>query len=67
MPQTITLSGDYQYEPWKAEGLTNAIINASNAEWIVANIGSDINFYPVSVRDSGTIILAGGQSSGKCR
>ena len=65
MTQTITLSGDYQYDSWKIDNLSNAIIKAYSAEWIVANIGSHTNTYPVSVRDSGTVTLAGGTIVGE--
>ena len=65
MTQTITLSGDYQYDSWKIDNLTNAVINAYKAEWTLANIGSNTNPYPVSVRDSGTVTIAGGTIVGE--
>ena len=65
MPSLITLSGDHKYEPWKIDGLNNTVINASNASWIVANIGSATNLYPVSVRDSGNVTLTGGTIYGQ--
>ncbi len=65
MTQVITLSGDYNYEPWKIDGITNTEIDASHAEWNLANIGAQLNLYPVSVRDSGSVILTGGTIHGE--
>lgn len=65
MTQVITLSGDYNYMPWKIDGITNTEIDASGAEWNLANIGSQLNLYPVSVRDSGNVILTGGTIHGE--
>jgi Ca2+-binding RTX toxin-like protein len=65
MASTITVTGDYRYDDYKIEDLTNTEIDASNAKWIVANMGSQTNNYPVSVRDSTDVILTGGTINGE--
>ena len=65
MTGLITLSGDYGYEPIKISDVTATEIDASGATWIVANIGSQINLYPIQVRDSGNVILTGGVINGQ--
>jgi RTX calcium-binding nonapeptide repeat (4 copies) len=65
MPEVITLTADYGYEAYKISGLTNTTINATDASWIVANIGSQTNPYPVSVRDSVNVTLMGGTIAGQ--
>lgn len=64
MAQTITLTGNYGYEAYKLEGVTATTIDATSAEWIVANMGANLNLYPVSVRDSNNVILSGGTIRG---
>lgn len=65
MTDLITLSGDYGYTPYKIDGVTSTEIDATDAQWIVANSGSSTNLYPVSVRDSGNVTLTGGTINGK--
>ena len=65
MTDVITLSGDYGYEPIKISGVTGTEIDATDATWIVANIGTKINLYPIQVRDSGNVILTGGVINGQ--
>lgn len=65
MANVITLTGNYGYQEYQIDGLTAATIDASNAQWIVANIGTQTNLYPVSVRDSGNIIIMGGTIVGE--
>ena len=61
MADTITLSGDYKYKSYKAQGLTSTLIDASDASWIVSNSGSQTNRYPVSVYDGSDVSLVGGR------
>ncbi|MEO8243758.1 MAG: hypothetical protein ABI832_15765 [bacterium] len=66
MADVIALSGDYGYVPYQISGLKNATtIDATDARWIVANIGALINLYPVSVRDSANVTLKGGTIVGQ--
>lgn len=65
MPEVITLTADYGYEAYKISGLTYATIDATDASWIVANIGAQTNPYPVSVRDSVNVTLMGGTIAGQ--
>jgi Ca2+-binding RTX toxin-like protein len=65
MVDVITLAGDFGYESYKISGITSTEIDATNAHWIVANMGANINPYPISVRDSSNVILSGGTISGE--
>ena len=65
MTDLITLEGDYGYEAFKISGISSTEIDASEAHWIVANIGDELNRYPFSVRDSSDIIMTGGTIDGE--
>ena len=64
MAQTITLSDDYglQQTRLRLEGSTT--IDASEARWIVANIGSETNRYPVFTEGGTDVTLIGGTIDG---
>ena len=65
MTDVITLSGNYGYQPYQISGITATTIDATAAQWIVANIGTQTNLYPVSVRYSGNVTLMGGTIVGQ--
>ncbi len=65
MTDAIKLTRDYGYDAYKISDITSTRIDATGAHWIVANIGDDINLYPVSVRDSRNVTLTGGTISGE--
>ncbi len=52
MNSTLVLDQDYNYQQFRYSG--NALsIDAQNASWIVSNMGSQLNLYPVLVEDLG--------------
>lgn len=65
MANLITLTGDYGYDAYKISGISSTNIDATAAHWIVANMGANINLYPVSVRDSSNVVLSGGTITGE--
>lgn len=65
MSDTIFLSGDYGYDSYRANGVESVTIDASDASWIVANVGDDINRYPVSVYNGSDVSLVGGTIVGE--
>ena len=65
MTEPMTLGKDYGYEQFKISGLKSSVIDASDASWIVANMGSNINLYPVLVSDSAGVTLLGGTINGE--
>ena len=65
MADVITLTGDFGYDAYKISRLAATEIDATDSRWIVANIGENINLYPVSVRDSSNVTLRGGTISGE--
>ncbi len=64
MTNLITLMGDYGYDPYKISEISSTVIDATDASWIVANIGDDLNRYPFSVRDSYDVTIIGGTIDG---
>jgi hypothetical protein len=65
MTSTITLTGDYGYQTYKISNLTDVEIDASDARWIVSNVGDTVNLYPFSVRDSSNVTISGGVIDGQ--
>lgn len=61
MAETITLTGDYDYSNYTYTEGNAQIFDASDASWIVANTGEDLNLYPFRVynRDEGAKIVGG--------
>lgn len=58
---TITLTGDYGYTPYRAYNLpAGTIIDATNASWIVANMGDQIDRYPFNIEGAPGLIAEGG-------
>ncbi|WP_370303017.1 hypothetical protein [Pseudooceanicola sp.] len=51
MASTTTLSGNYGYTAYRYSG-DASVIDASDASWIVANTGSNINLYPFLVNNA---------------
>jgi Ca2+-binding RTX toxin-like protein len=64
---TITLNTSYGYTPYKASNLaTGTIIDATKASWIVANQGSQTNFYPFQIYSAGAgLTVLGGHINGQ--
>ena len=65
MAKTITLNGDYGYNSYRVTGIESTKIDAFDASWIVSNMGSKTNLYPVSVYNSSDITLVGGTVNGE--
>lgn len=63
--ETIRVYGDHAYEQYRTAAITDAEIDASEASWIVANTGDQLNLYPFLVTDSENIVLSGGVIDGQ--
>lgn len=61
------LSGNYGYEQYRESGFaTGDTIDASDASWIVSNIGDNLNRYPFLIEESGSgLIINGGTINGE--
>lgn len=65
MSDTITVTGDYGYEQFRLNDSDASVIDATDATWIVANQGSQLNLYPVLIdRSDASPELIGGQVHG---
>ena len=61
----ITLAGDYAYEQYKVVAVHSTVIDASDASWIVSNMGDLINRYPIVIEGSNEVSLLGGTIIGE--
>lgn len=65
---TITLSGNYGWNPYIAKGLASGtVIDATDAVWFQDNDGSDgsVNDYPFRVYKAPNVVIEGGTINGK--
>ena len=64
MAELITLAEDYGYEQSRIGVSGDTIVDASDGEWIVANMGDDLNRYPVFIEGGDSVELVGGTITG---
>lgn len=65
MAERITLSGDYGLQQTRLNLQGSTDIDATNARWVVANIGSETNRYPVFIENGDNVSLNGGTIDGR--
>lgn len=65
MAEMMTLSGDYGFQSTRLTPEESVTIDANDAKWIVANIGSQTNLYPVIVEGGTDVSLIGGTVEGR--
>ena len=65
MAEYIHLADDYRYDDFRIAGIESTVIDASDAHWIVSNLGDQLNLYPVVVADSAGVTLIGGTIDGE--
>ena len=65
MADYIHLADDYMYDDFRIAGIESTVIDASDAHWIVSNLGDRLNLYPVVVSDSAGVTLIGGTIDGQ--
>lgn len=64
MTETLVLEGDYGFDQFRMAWLDDVVIDAQEATWSLANIGTTLNRYPVLVTDSRDVVLRGGTIDG---
>ena len=65
MIELITLACDYAYDQYKVSNLRSTVIDASEAHWIVSNMGANVNRYPVFIDGGAEVTLQGGVITGE--
>ena len=66
MVETTYVTGDYGYEQYRVSGIESDVLDASEASWIVSNIGDDINRYPFLLEESASgLVIKGGTITGE--
>jgi hypothetical protein len=65
MAEVMTLSGDYGFQSTRLTPEESVTIDASDANWIVANIGAQTNRYPVIVEGGTDVSIVGGTVEGR--
>jgi hypothetical protein len=65
MTERMTLSGDYGLQQTRLNLDGSTIIDASDGRWIVSNIGSQTNRYPVFIENGDDVTLIGGTIDGR--
>jgi hypothetical protein len=65
MAEMMTLSGDYGFQSTRLTPAESVTIDASDARWIVANIGDELNRYPVIIEGGSGVTIFGGTIAGQ--
>lgn len=65
MGETLYLDADFGYQDFRRTQIEDVVIDATNARWIVANIGSKTNKYPFLIDKSNRVVAIGGVIDGE--
>lgn len=63
--ELIILDQDFGYQDFRLKEVQEVMIDASSASWRLANIGDELNRYPVLIDESDNVILLGGTIIGE--
>lgn len=65
MGETLYLDGDFGYQDYRVARIEEVVIDATDARWIVANMGAKTNKYPFLVDKSNRVTAIGGVIAGE--